>query len=227
MFKRALIAAPIVGIGIAALAACSPSATTPAAAPTTTTPSVLTTTAPSAPAPTSATPVADNGCKVNPATAAMPTAEPHQPVPKADQVQVSIGSVPATVRVAGAPVEIDVTVCNNSPVAYPQAAFVFALDRGTSAPGELHIPDGTVQRYDNGQWVTQQFPHVSNDVGYLGHFFDAQPLPKGKAVTIRYRITYAANNGDGTGSVIAAVVTPKADAPLVLGTAKASYTVVK
>jgi hypothetical protein len=235
MFKRALIAAPIVGIGIAALAACSPSATTPVAAPTTTTPSVLTTTAPSAPAPTTtsttpatnATPAADNGCKVNPATAAMPTADPYMAVPKADQVQVSIGSVPATVRVAGAPVEIDVTVCNNSPVAYPQAAFVFALDRGTSAPGELHIPDGTVQRFDNGQWVTQQYPHVSNDVGYLGQFADAQPLPKGKAVTIRYRITYAANNVNGTGSVVAAVVTPKADAPLVLGTAKAAYTVAK
>jgi hypothetical protein len=135
--------------------------------------------------------------------------------------------VPATVRIASAPVEIDVTVCNNSPVAYPQAAFVFALDRGTSAPEEMHIPDGTVQRYDNGQWVTQQFPHVSNDVGYLGNFFDAQPLPKGKAVTIRYRITYAANNVNGTGNVIAAVVTPKADAPLVLGTGKASFTVAK
>src|SRR5690349_18749551 len=102
MFKRAVIAAPIVGMGIAALAACSP-ATTPAAAPTTTTAPVLTTTAASAAAPTTtsaapatnATPVADNGCKVNPATAPVPTADPYEWVPKPDQVQVSLSKPPA------------------------------------------------------------------------------------------------------------------------------------
>ncbi|MFI9381682.1 hypothetical protein [Kutzneria sp. NPDC052558] len=238
MRKRALIAVPIVGMGIAALAACSP-ATTPAAAPApSTTAPVLSTTASSAPAPTTTTtssapkgtPAADtgNGCKVNPATAAVPTADPYQWVPKADQMQVSLSPAPATVRVAGTPIEVDVTFCNDSPVDYPQAGFVFALDRGSAAPAPLHIAEGAVQRYEKGQWVTQQYPHVGNDPGYLGQFFDQQPMPKGKSVTIRYRFAYDAKTmGNGTGGVVAAVVTPDPNSPNVLGAGKASYTVVK
>ncbi|WP_211766041.1 hypothetical protein [Kutzneria sp. CA-103260] len=231
MFKRALIAAPIIGMGVAALAACSP-ATTPVAATNTSAP-VLSTTASSAPAPTTtsgtpapkATPAADTsgGCKVNPANAAVPTADPYEWVPKADQVQVSMSPAPGSVRVGGAPVEVDVTVCNNSPVAYPNIGFVFALDHCSCAPNPLKMAKGTVQTSVHGQWVDVPNALVGGGMDYLHVYTGQQPLPKGKVVTERFRFTYDQSMTSGNGGVIGAVVTP--DGPHVLGQTTISYTV--
>jgi hypothetical protein len=234
MSKRALIAAPIVAMGIAALAACSPAAT-PVAATKTPAPA-LSTTASSAPAPTTTTtttppapkgaPAAtdtNSGCKVNPANAPVPTAEPAEWVPKADQVQVSLSPAPRSVRVGGAPVEVDVTVCNNSPVAYPSIGFVFALERCTCAPEPVFIARGTVQRYDHGQWISLGESSMGTGMDYVTQFSDQQPLPKGKVVTERFRFTYDQSMTSGKGGVIGAIVTP--DGPHILGQTDLSFPV--
>ncbi|MBB5894432.1 hypothetical protein ACFFS4_04470 [Kutzneria kofuensis] len=239
MSKRALLAMPVAGLGLLALAACSPS--TPDAAPSTpatTTATVLTTTASSAtsaPAPTtttptkaSATPVtgANTACKVNPANHPVPTADPVAWVPEADRVQVSLSGVPSgTVKVTGAPVEVDLTVCNDSPVAYPQVGFVLALDHCSCAGEPIYMAKGTVQRYDaaTGAWVATDHSSVGGGMDYLTVFTGQQPLPKGKAVTVRYRFSYDPSMTSGKGGVIGAVVTP--DGPHVLGQTSLSYTV--
>ena len=237
MSIRAFIAVSVVGFGIVALAACTP--TTPTAAPNTpaptTTPPVFTTTASSAAPPirTSSpkvTKAADTtnttSCKVNPANAPVPTAEPFEWVPKADEVQVSLTDISShTVQVIGPPVEVDLTVCNNSPVSYPQVGFVFALDHCSCSQPPTNIAKGTVQRFDDaiGAWVTLGDMHTGLDVGHLGLFTDQQPLPKGKALTLRYQFSYDQSMGDGNGGVLGAVVTP--DGPHVLGQASISFTV--
>lgn len=231
MSKRAALVLPVAGLGLLALAACSPPA--PNAAPSTSTPApVLTTTASSAPAPTTAstpkaTQAADTaspGCKVNPANHPVPTADPYEWVPAADQVRVSLSGIPSgEVKVTGTPVEVDLTVCNDSPVAYPQVGFVLALDHCGCANNPLHIADGTVQVYYHDQWITVPNAHAGGGMDYLSTFTSQQALPKGKAVTVRYRIAYDPSMASGQGGVVGAVVTP--DGPHVLGGANLSYTV--
>ena len=224
MSKRALLTLPVAGLGLLALAACAPS--TPAAAPSapaTTTSPVLTTTASSA-KPTATQAADTGGCKVNPANDPVPTADPYEWVPKQDTVQVGLSGVPSgAVRVTGAPVEVDLTVCNNSPVAYPQVGFVFALDHCSCGSKPNGIANGTVQTYSRGQWVTVPNAHTGLGMDYLGVFTNQQPLPKGKAVTVRYRFNYDPSMTSGKGGVIGAVVTP--DGPHVLGDATLSFTV--
>jgi hypothetical protein len=60
---------------------------------------------------------------------------------------------------------------------------------------------------------------------YLGGFTDEQPLPKGKTVTLRYRIALDASMTAGKGSVETTVVVPD---PLVeIGKADLPFTVLK
>jgi hypothetical protein len=122
-------------------------------------------------------------------------------------------------------VEVDLTVCNNSPVAYPQVAFVFALDHCGCGSSPNGIASGTVQRYDDagGAWVTVGNSHTGLGRDYLGVFGGQRPLPKGKAVTVRFRFNYDPSMTSGQGGVIGAVVTP--DGPHVLGEATLSFTV--
>ena len=60
---------------------------------------------------------------------------------------------------------------------------------------------------------------------YLGGFTDVQELPKGKAVTLRYRVALDASMTDGKGGVQATAVMPD---PLVqIGKADLPFTVSK
>lgn len=232
MIKRLILAVPA---GLLALTACSPSVATPA-------PPVVTTTAASAAAPTTtttsaaptttttatATPVAsDNGCKVNPATAPVPTADPYGSVPAADQVQVTLSGVPSgTVKVDGAPVEVDMTVCNNSPVSYPNVGFVFVLDHCSCVTGPLPFAHGVVQRFDPATLKYVDVPHsyAGGGMDFLSAYTAQQPLPKGKSVTLRYWFVYDMDKTiSGKGGVRADVVTP--DGPHDIGGAKLSFTV--
>ncbi|GAA3431904.1 hypothetical protein GCM10018954_015060 [Kutzneria kofuensis] len=193
------------------------SSATSAPAPTTTTPTKA-----------SATPVtgANTACKVNPANHPVPTADPVAWVPEADRVQVSLSGVPSgTVKVTGAPVEVDLTVCNDSPVAYPQVGFVLALDHCSCAGEPIYMAKGTVQRYDaaTGAWVATGPLERGRRNGLPDGVHRQQPLPKGKAVTVRYRFSYDPSMTSGKGGVIGAVVTP--DGPHVLGQTSLSYTV--
>jgi hypothetical protein len=108
----------------------------------------------------------------------------------------------------GKAVEVEVTLCNNSPVSYPEVGVVFMMDRCTCAREPLYISRGTVQRFDaaSGSWIDMEHPAVGTGMDYLSAFSNRQPLPKGKTVTVRYRFTFDQSTGEGQGDVVAAAV---------------------
>src|SRR5262245_2808495 len=60
-------------------------------------------------------------CAVNPSSAPVPSAEELRPVPEFARISVALSGIPsATVKPGDPPTEVDVTLCNNSPVAYPE-----------------------------------------------------------------------------------------------------------
>jgi streptogramin lyase len=179
------------------LAACSTSETAPS------------TTAASK-APTSASTQA-GGCDVNPASTPLPTAEPYRPVPASARISVTLSGIPSGTIKPGDPMtEVDVTLCNNSPVDYPKAGVVFALPRCSCATSPMGLPEATADRFDaaTGQWVKLTDPVMGTGMDYLGGFTDVQPLPKGKVVTLKYRFALDASMTDGRGAVEAAAVMP-------------------
>jgi serine/threonine protein kinase, bacterial len=195
-----------------AVAVCSTS--TPAAGPSTT--------AVSKPA------AGQGGCEVNPATAPTPTAEPYEPVPEADRISVALSGITSgVVTPGGAPTEVDVTLCNNSAVAYPKMGVVLVLERCSCAPG-MGITRGTVERLDpaTGSWTKMKYPAMGRGMDYVGTYPDVEALPKGRAVTYRYRITLDASMTDGNGGVSATAVDAdgrptrigKADLPFTVST---------
>ncbi|MGW4211623.1 hypothetical protein ACWEIJ_26765 [Lentzea sp. NPDC004789] len=215
MFKRAFFVMPALGFGLAALVGCS--AATPAAVPV----PVVTSTSSSSAAPTSSsTPVEkpqavvekpvvkQSECAVNPADLPVPPADPYTTLPGKYGVQIKIAGAPEVVKV-GKPVEVEVTLCNNSPVAYPEVGLVFAIDRCSCAGGPVYISRGTVARFDtaSGSWIDLKQPVMGTGMDYLSQFTNRQPLPKGKKVTVRYRFTFDQSMGEGDGDVVAAVVT--------------------
>jgi hypothetical protein len=224
MFNRALFVVPALGLGIVALVGCS--ASVPAGAPA---PTVSSTSSSSA-APTSAAVqeekpvVVQSNCAVNPADVPVPPADPYTTLPAKYGVQMKITGVPDVVKV-GKPVEAEVTLCNNSPVAYPEVGVVFMMDRCGCAQGPLHLSRGTVQRFDaaGGSWVDLEHSSVGTGMDYLSAFSNQQPLPKGKSVTVRYRFTFDRNTGEGEGGVIAAVVTT--DGPMKISETRAGFAV--
>jgi streptogramin lyase len=200
---RCILAAA--GLGLLALTAC---ASAPTAAPPATT-------------------VAQAGsCQVNPTTAPVPTAEPYEPVPKADGVSVALkGITSGTITPGSAPTEVDVTVCNNSPVSYPQVGVVVVLAHCSCAPGGAEMAVGTVERFDpaTGDWIQLDHPSAGTGMDYLAGSANVQALPKGKAVTLRYRITLSTTMSAGKGGVSATAVLP--DGPYQLGSADLPFTV--
>jgi hypothetical protein len=202
--KRALIATATIAATIS-IAACSPS--TPDAGPV-------------SPSPT--------GCAVNPSSAPMPSAESLRPVPEVGRISVALSGIPSgTVKPGAPPTEVDVTLCNDSPVAYPEVGLVLALERCSCATNGLGITEGSVERFDpatNG-WIRLPYPSIGTGMDYLMAYENVQELPKGKSVTLRYRIALDAAMTDGAGGVQAVAVTPK---PLVqIGKANLPFTVSK
>jgi hypothetical protein len=222
MFKRAFFVMPAFGFGLAALVGCSTA--TPASAPA---PTVMSSSSSSA-APTSSSapvekpqPVVEKPettvekplvkqpeCAVNPADAPVPPTAPYTTLPGRYGVQVKIAGVPDVVKV-GKPVEVQVTLCNNSPVAYPEVGVVFGIDRCSCAGGPSYISRGTAAWFDtaSGSWIDLKQPVLGTGMDYLSQFSNRQPLPKGKKVTVRYRFTFDKSMGEGDGGVVAAVVT--------------------
>jgi NHL repeat len=202
--KRALIATATIATTIF-IAACSPS--TPNAGPV-------------SPSPT--------GCAVNPSSAPVPSAEELRPVPEIGRISVGLSGITSgTVKPGDPPTEVDVTLCNNSAVAYPEVGVVLALERCSCVTNGLGITEGTVERFDpatNG-WIQLNYPAMGTGMDYLMAYDNVQELPKGKAVTLRYRIALDTSMTDGVGGVEAVAVTPK---PLVeIGKADLPFTVSK
>jgi sugar lactone lactonase YvrE len=209
---RSLIATATVA-AIIALGACS---TSP---PATTTASKPAATGSSAPA---GAPNANpgSGCQVNPATAPMPTADPYEPVPEAGRISVTLSGIPSgTVKPGSAPTEVDVTLCNNSQVSYPKVGLVLVLTGSQTR--------GTVESFDpaTGGWTQLEHPvEGPMDMEFFNHWTNVQELPKGKAVTLRYRITLDASMTDGKDGVQAIAVLPEKP-PTLLGKADLPFTV--
>jgi hypothetical protein len=195
------------GLVLSAVTACS--TTTTAAPPTTT-----------------GTSVPAGSCQVNPANAPVPTATAFQSVPKADTISVATSGIPSdTVTPGSAPTEVDVTLCNDSPVSYPAVGVVIVLDHCSCAPNPNSIAKGTVERFDaaTGDWTELDHASAGTGMDYLGTSTNVQPLPKGKTVTLRYRIALDASMTAGKGGVSATAVIP--DGPYQIGGAGEQFTV--
>ena len=203
--KRALIAAA----ALLAVAACSTSTR-------------------GKPAPSSNAPAAAHGggCEVNPSSAPVPTAEEFEPVPEVGRISVALSGITSgEVQPGDPPTEVDVAVCNNSAVDYPQMGVVLVLQHCSCATYPNGIPLGTVERFDqaSGGWVNVDHPAEGSGMDYLGTYSNVQELPKGKSVTLRYRVALDASMTAGKGGVEAIVVTPD---PLVqIGKADLPFTV--
>lgn len=204
------------------LSACSTSTTG-------TSPSTTTVTVPATTSFTSTPAIGqDSNCEVNPSSAPIPAAEPYGTVPEVGRISVKMTGIPSGSITAGAaPVEVEVTLCNDSAVTYPEVGVVVTLQHCSCAPNPLLMPTGTVERFDpaSNAWIQMEHPVEGGGMDYILGFDNVQELPKGKSVTLRYRIALDASMNAGEGGVAATAVTPD---PLVqLGRADVSFTVVE
>jgi streptogramin lyase len=161
----------------------------------------------------SSTPAAGQpgSCEVNPSSAPVPSAETLRPVPAVGRISVALtGITSGTIKPGDASTEVDVTLCNNSPVDYPKVGVVLVLERCSCATSPMGLPNGTVERFDpaTGSWIKVGHPVITTGMDYLGTFSNVQALPKGKAVTLRYRVALNPSMTAGKGGVEATVVTP-------------------
>jgi serine/threonine protein kinase, bacterial len=188
------------------------------------------TSTPSTPAPGSSAPAAGQpaGCKVNPSSAPMPTAEKYEPVPEVGRISVALSGITSgEVKPGDPPTEVDVAMCNHSPVDYPQVGMVLVLQHCSCAPYPSGMPRGTVERFDQatGGWVKVDYPVEGTGMDYIGTYSNVQALPKGKSVTLRYRVALDASMTAGKGGVEAVAVTP--NSVVQIGKADLPFTVVK
>jgi sugar lactone lactonase YvrE len=204
LMKRALIGAAT----LLAVAACSTS--TPGGKP----------------ASSSSAPAA--GCKVNPSSAPVPTVEKYSPAPELGRISVALSGITSgEIQPGDSPTEVDVAVCNDSPVDYPQVGFVLVLQHCSCAPYPSGMPRGTVERFDQatGGWVQIDHPAEGSGMDYVGNYSNVEALPKGKPVTLRYRVALDASMTAGKGGVEAIVVTP--NSLMQIGKADLPFTVLK
>jgi sugar lactone lactonase YvrE len=165
-------------------------------------------------------------CAVNPATEPMPTVERFDPVPEAGRISVALSGIPSGVVKPGSPpTEVEVTLCNDSAVSYPKVGVVLVLGHCTCAPGGARMARGTVERFDpaTGAWIQSDATSEGTGADYLLGFTNVQELPKGKSVTLRYRIALDAKMTSGQGGVSATVVVP--DTLAVIGEADLPFAV--
>jgi streptogramin lyase len=125
------------------------------------------------------------------------------------------------------PAEVEVTLCNNSPVDYPNVGVVFALERCSCATAPHGLPEGTADRFDpaTGSWIPLPHPVMGTGADYLVTSENVQELPKGKSVTLRYRFALDPSMTAGKGSIGATAVIP--DAVVQIGKADLPFTVWK
>ena len=207
------IARLVLGTMLVAVTIAGCSTSSPTAGPTTTT-----TSSPAAgPA---------GSCAVNPATEPMPTVEKFDSVPEVGRISLALSGIPSGVVKPGSPpVEVDVTMCNDSAVAYPKVGVVLVLGHCSCAPGGARMARGTVERFDpaTGAWIKSDHASEGTGTDFLEGFANVQEMPKGKSVTLRYRVALDASMTDGQGGVSATVVVP--DSLAVIGKANLPFAV--
>jgi hypothetical protein len=120
---------------------------------------------------------------------------------------ITTATIAATISVAG---------CSTStPDAGPTTTAVSKPGpTSSSAPaGSCEVDPSsapTADRFDAAteNWIKLEHPVMGTGMDYLGGFTDVQELPKGKAVTLRYRVALDASMIDGKGGVEATAVLP-------------------
>ncbi|MGA5466138.1 hypothetical protein [Mycobacterium sp. NPDC050041] len=209
--------------------------TAPGTVTVTTTVAAPTGTAPTGAAPTvtqTVTPTAEptaqpaGNCAVSPQNWPVPHDEPYGFVPKEYRLSVAMSGIASgTVTPGAPPTDVEVTLCNDTPVDYASVGIGLVLDNCSCAPVP-GIAKGTVERYDAaaGTWVPVQNPAAGVGMDHLGQFADLGAFPKGRAVTLRYRIALDASMTDGEGGISATAVT--ADGSLIqIGDARLPFAV--
>src|SRR5262249_14641571 len=112
-------------------------------------------------------------CVVNPSSAPVPTAEEFRPAPADARISVALSGIPSgTLKPGDPPTEVDVTLCNNSPVDYPAVGVVLVLNRCSCATSPIGLPEGTAERFDpaTGTWIKLHHPVITTGADYLGGF---------------------------------------------------------
>ena len=140
--ELALIASLAATISVTACATNAPGSTTTVAGETA--------------SPSAAAASRPGSCQVNPSSAPMPTAEQFEPVPADARISVTMTGIPSgTVKPGDPATEVDVTLCNNSPVDYPKVGVVLVLTRCSCAITPIGLPEGTAERFDPaaGTWI--------------------------------------------------------------------------
>jgi hypothetical protein len=157
----------------------------------------------------------------------VPTVEIYDEVSEADQIDVSITGIPSgTVTPGAAPVEIEVNLCNASPVSYPSVGVVVVLENCSCVPEGIPIAKGTIDYFDpaTGSWTPLEHPAAGTGTDFMGGYENVQEFPKGKAETLRYRLALDPSMTNGEGGV--AVYAMNADGSLnQLGTARLPFNV--
>lgn len=182
-----------------------------------------------APASPTTSAVASGGeCAVNPKSEPMPAAEKFRPVPPAGRISVTMSGIPSgAVKPGDPPAEVDVTLCNNSSVDYPKVGVTTVLTRCSCAINPMGLPAGRIERFDGptNAWVPLKHPVITTGMDFLGGFTDVQPLPKGKTVTLKYRMSLDHSMTAGKGSMESTAVVP--DSLVEIGMAHLPFTVLK
>lgn len=150
-------------------------------------------------------------CSANAESTPVPSVEPFGSVPDYAEVTVTLtGLLAGTITPGAAASEVDVTLCNETPVDYPAVGVVLVLTNCTCTTHPMGLPVGSIDRYDatTDSWVALPQPVIGGGMDYLGTFTDVQPLPKGAQVTVKYRVSLDASMTDGDGGLEAAAVMP-------------------
>jgi hypothetical protein len=158
----------------------------------------------------------------------VPTVEKFKAAPADSRISVTMTGVPSgTVKPGDALTDVEVTLCNNSPVDYPKIGVVFVLTRCSCSTSPIGLPQGTAERFDwaTGTWSKLDHPVIGTGMDYIVGYTDVQDLPKGKTVTLKYRVGLDASMADGKGGVEATVVIP--DALVQIGKADLPFAVSK
>jgi DNA-binding beta-propeller fold protein YncE len=116
-----------------------------------------------------------------------------------------------TIKPGDPPAEVEVTLCNNSPVDYPKVGVVLVLTRCGCATSPHGLPKATADRFDpaTGRWIPLPHPVMGTGMDYIGTYENVQELPKGKSVTLKYRVALDASMIDGHGGLEAVAVIPE------------------
>lgn len=195
---------------VIAVAGCSTnSAGSPETVTVTATPSSTAVTTAATPSASDAPPASE--CSANADSQPVPNVEMFGTVPDDARISLSINGLSSgSVTPGAAPTEVDVTMCNDSPVDYPSVGVLLVLTNCSCADNPMGFPTGTIDRFDaaTNTWVALPHPVVGGGMDYLGTFTDVQPLPKGKAVTVKYRVALDASMTEGDGGLEAAAVVP-------------------